>query len=113
MSSEIFAVKMEIISQKNLIQKSWQKFRYPKTRRQVSAPVRERTALRVRRMRTHFGDRAFPVAGLRCLNNLPPVIRLFDSVDSFNLLATKGGGGGTHSLRFLISRFLHLELNFW
>src|SRR6218665_1634293 len=30
----------------------------------------------VRRMRTHFGDRAFSAAGPRCWNNLPPAIRL-------------------------------------
>jgi len=34
-------------------------------------------------MKTHFGDRAFSAAGPRCLNSLPPVIRLADSVDSF------------------------------
>ena len=38
---------------------------------------------RVRRMKTHFGDRAFSAAGTRCWNSLPPVIRLADSVDSF------------------------------
>src|SRR6218665_378289 len=43
----------------------------------------ERTDLRVRRMKTHFGDRAFSAAGPRCWNSLPPVIRLADSVDSF------------------------------
>src|SRR6218665_35967 len=43
----------------------------------------ERNDLHVRRMRTHFGDRAFSAAGLRCWNSLPPVIRLADSVDSF------------------------------
>src|SRR6218665_582104 len=45
----------------------------------------ERTDLhvRVRRMRTHFGDRAFSAAGPRCWNSLPPVIRFADSVDSF------------------------------
>src|SRR6218665_504039 len=39
----------------------------------------ERTDLRVRRMRTHFGDRAFSAAGPRCWNSLPPVIRFADS----------------------------------
>src|SRR6218665_97358 len=43
----------------------------------------ERTDLRVRRMRTHFGDRAFSAGGPRCWNSLPPVIRFVDSVDSF------------------------------
>src|SRR6218665_299357 len=43
----------------------------------------ERTDLRVRRMKTHFGDRAFSAAGPRCWNSLPPVTRLADSVDSF------------------------------
>src|SRR6218665_3351444 len=43
----------------------------------------ERTDLRVRRMRTHFGDRAFSAAGPRCWNSLPPVIRFADSVDSY------------------------------
>src|SRR6218665_2458831 len=43
----------------------------------------ERTDLRVRRMRTHFGDRAFWAAGPRCWNSLPPVICFADSVDSF------------------------------
>ena len=43
----------------------------------------ERTDLRVRRMKTHFGDRAFSAAGPRCWNSLPPVIRLADSVASF------------------------------
>src|SRR6218665_2127449 len=43
----------------------------------------ERTDLRVRRMRTPFGDRAFSAAGPRCWNSLPPVIRSADSVDSF------------------------------
>src|SRR6218665_2980872 len=43
----------------------------------------ERTDLRVRRMKTHFGDRAFSAAGPRCWNSLPPVIRFADSVDSF------------------------------
>ena len=38
---------------------------------------------RVRRMRTHFGDRAFSAASPRCWNSLPPVIRFADSVDSF------------------------------
>src|SRR6218665_1313577 len=38
---------------------------------------------RVRRMRTHFGDRAFSAAGPRCWNSLPPLIRFADSVDSF------------------------------
>src|SRR6218665_180628 len=42
-----------------------------------------RTDLRVRRMRTHFGDRAFSAAGPQCWNLLPPVIRFADSVDSF------------------------------
>src|SRR6218665_1769966 len=36
-------------------------------------------------MRTHFGDRAFSVAGLRCWNSLPPAIRLADLVDSFKV----------------------------
>src|SRR6218665_2578420 len=31
----------------------------------------EKTDLRVRRMRTHFGDRAFSAAGPRCWNSLP------------------------------------------
>ena len=39
--------------------------------------------LRVRRMRTLFGDRAFSAAGPRCWNSLPPAIRLADSVESF------------------------------
>src|SRR6218665_2305096 len=39
----------------------------------------ERTDLRVRRMRTLFGDRAFLAAGPRCWNSLPPVIRFADS----------------------------------
>src|SRR6218665_2052643 len=43
----------------------------------------EWTDLRVRRMKTHFGDRAFSAAGPRCWNSLPPVIRFADSVDSF------------------------------
>src|SRR6218665_3850054 len=43
----------------------------------------ERTDLSVRRMRTHFGDRAFSAARPRCWNSLPPVIRFADSVDSF------------------------------
>src|SRR6218665_2408131 len=43
----------------------------------------ERTDLRVRRMKTHFGDRAFSAAGPRCWNSIPLVIRLADSVDSF------------------------------
>src|SRR6218665_3850661 len=43
----------------------------------------ERTDLSVRRMRTHFGDRAFSAAGPRCWNRLSPVIRFADSVDSF------------------------------
>ena len=38
-----------------------------------------KTDLRVRRMRTHFGDRAFSAAGPRCWNSLPPAIRLADS----------------------------------
>ena len=42
-----------------------------------------KTDLRVRRMRTRFGDRAFSVAGPRCWNSLPPDIRLAASVDSF------------------------------
>src|SRR6218665_965067 len=46
----------------------------------------EKTDLRVRRMRTHFGDRAFSAAGPRCWNNLLPAIRLADSVDSFNFV---------------------------
>src|SRR6218665_3923030 len=45
----------------------------------------EKTDLRVRRMRTHFGDRAFSAAGPRCWNSLPPAIRLADSVDSFKV----------------------------
>src|SRR6218665_1287497 len=45
----------------------------------------EETDLRVRRMRTHFGDRAFSVAGLRCWNNLPPAFRFADSLDSFKV----------------------------
>src|SRR6218665_1429201 len=43
----------------------------------------ERIDLRVRRMKTHFGDRAFSAAGPRCWNSLPPAIRLADSVGSF------------------------------
>src|SRR6218665_846594 len=43
----------------------------------------ERTDLRVRRMRTHFGDRAFSAAGPRCWNSLPRVILFAYSVDSF------------------------------
>src|SRR6218665_1929115 len=43
----------------------------------------ERTDLRMRRMKTHFGDRTFSAAGPRCWNSLPPIIRLADSVDSF------------------------------
>ena len=43
----------------------------------------EMTDLRVRRMRTHFGDRAFSAAGPRCWNSLPSVICLADLVDSF------------------------------
>jgi len=31
------------------------------------------------------GDRAFSAAGPRCLNSLPPAIRLADSVDSFKV----------------------------
>src|SRR6218665_1913566 len=42
-----------------------------------------RTDLSVRRMRTHFGDRAFSAAGPLCWNSLPPVIRFADSVNSF------------------------------
>jgi len=40
-SSEILAVKTEIFSEKNVIQKSWSanKFSVPQTRRQVSATV--------------------------------------------------------------------------
>src|SRR6218665_3304432 len=45
----------------------------------------EKTDLRVRSMRTHFGDRAFSAAGPRCWNSLPPAIRLADSVDSFKV----------------------------
>src|SRR6218665_678120 len=45
----------------------------------------EKTGLRVRRMRTHFGDRAFSAAGPRCWSSLPPAIRLADSVDSFKV----------------------------
>src|SRR6218665_800614 len=45
----------------------------------------EKTDLRVRRMRTYFGDRAFSAAGPRCWNSLPPAIRLADSVDSFKV----------------------------
>ena len=45
----------------------------------------EKIDLRVRRMRTHFGDRAFSAAGPRCWNSLPPAIRLTDSVDSFKV----------------------------
>src|SRR6218665_405151 len=41
----------------------------------------ERTDLQVRRMRTHFGDRAFSAAGPRCWNSLPPAICLANSVD--------------------------------
>src|SRR6218665_2624162 len=43
----------------------------------------EKTDLRVRRMSTPFGDRAFSAAGPRCWNSLPPVIRFADSVASF------------------------------
>jgi len=39
--------------------------------------------LRVRKMHTKFGDRAFSVAGPRAWNKLPMDIRLCDSVDSF------------------------------
>jgi len=42
-----------------------------------------RTGLRVRRMGTHFVDRAFSAASPRSWNSLPPVIRVADSVDSF------------------------------
>src|SRR6218665_1581239 len=45
----------------------------------------EKTDLRVRRMRTHFGYRAFYAAGPRCWNSLPPAIRLAGSVDSFKV----------------------------
>src|SRR6218665_2034578 len=45
----------------------------------------EKTDLRVRRMRTHFGDRSFSAAGPRCWNSLPPAIRLADSVNSFKV----------------------------
>ena len=45
----------------------------------------EKTDLRVRRMRTHFGDRAFSVGCPRWQNILPPAIRLADSVDSFKV----------------------------
>src|SRR6218665_2270747 len=38
---------------------------------------------RMRRMRTHFGYRAFLAAGPQCRSSLPPDIRLADSVDSF------------------------------
>ena len=43
----------------------------------------EKTNLRVRRMKTHFDDRAFSDAGPRCQNSLSSVIRLADSMDSF------------------------------
>src|SRR6218665_1468602 len=43
----------------------------------------ERTDLRVRRMKTHIGDRAFSAAGPRCWNSLPSAIRVVYSVDSF------------------------------
>src|SRR6218665_2473992 len=43
----------------------------------------ERTDLYVRRMKTHFGDRAFSAVVSRCWNSLPVAIRLADSVDSF------------------------------
>ena len=42
-----------------------------------------RTDLRVRRMRTRFGNHAFSAASPRCWNRLPPAIRLANSVDSF------------------------------
>ena len=42
-----------------------------------------KTDLRVRRMRTNFGDRAFSAAGPRCWNGLPSAIRSADSVNSF------------------------------
>ena len=45
----------------------------------------KKTYLRVRRMRTHFGDSAFYAAGPRCWNSLPPAIRLADSVYSFKV----------------------------
>src|SRR6218665_1718455 len=45
----------------------------------------EKTDLRLLRMRTHFGDRAFSAAGPRCWNSLPLAIRLADSVDSFKV----------------------------
>src|SRR5688572_6474258 len=43
----------------------------------------KKTDLRVGRMRTRFGDRAFSVSGPRCWNSLPPTIRSANSVDSF------------------------------
>jgi len=42
----------------------------------------ERIDLHMRRMATHFGDRALSDAGPRCWNSFPPVIRLANSVDS-------------------------------
>jgi Reverse transcriptase (RNA-dependent DNA polymerase) len=42
-----------------------------------------KTDLRVRMMKTCFGDRAFSAAGPRCWNGLPAAIRSADSVDSF------------------------------
>src|SRR6218665_2994725 len=43
----------------------------------------QKTDLRVRRMRTLLGDRAFSAAGPRCWNSYLPFIRLADAVDSF------------------------------
>src|SRR6218665_3076253 len=45
----------------------------------------EKTDLRVRWMRTHFGDCAFSAVGPRYWDSLPPAIRLADSVDSFKV----------------------------
>jgi hypothetical protein len=42
-----------------------------------------KTNVRVRRMRTRFGDRAFSVSGPRCWNSLPPYTKLAASLDSF------------------------------
>jgi len=60
----------------------------------------ERTDLRVRRMKTHFRDRAFSAASPRCWNSLPPVIGLADSVDSFKAQLK------THLFATLISFFV-------
>src|SRR5688572_1909313 len=43
----------------------------------------DKSDLRVRRMRTRFGDRAFSAAGPRCWNGLPPALRAANTIDSF------------------------------